>query len=116
MRRVTLLLAAVAVMVPLFAAVAYAATIVGTNQGEVLFESDRNDTISGRGGGDVIFADFFGPAQASPPDTDVVNGGAGNDFINVDDGDGRDTAIGGGGNDQCWGDPGDELDCEEEHQ
>ena len=111
MRRVTLLVAAMALMVSLFAAVAYAATIQGTREAEVLIESNLDDKIFGRGSADEIVADFFGN------DTDVVEGNGGNDDIFVEDGDGRDTAIGGdSANDQCFGDPGDELDCEDEVQ
>jgi Ca2+-binding RTX toxin-like protein len=99
MRRVTLVLAAMALMVSLFAAVAYAATIEGTRQSDIITETNRNDTIFGRGGADDIHADAFGPQQESDADRDVANGNAGNDEINVDDGDGRDTANGGNGND-----------------
>ena len=116
MRRVTMMLVAMAVMVPLFAAVAYAATIEGTSEGEKLLESDRNDTIQGRGGGDLIDAQLFGPDLGDPPDRDVVFGNRGSDEIGVEDGDGGDTVFGGKGNDECWGDPGDELHCEEEHR
>ena len=110
MRRVTLMLAAMALMVSLFAAVAYAATIYGTSEAEILIESDRNDMIFGRGGGDTIDASIF------TNDTDVVKGNRGSDTIYVDDGDNRDTAIGGKGVDVCVGDPGDQLDCETEVQ
>ena len=125
MRRVTMMLAAMALMVPLFAAVAYAATIIGTDESEILLDSTLDDTIAGRGGGDELRADAFGPAgflQPTPTpqdqrDTDKVHGNRGNDLIRVDDGDGRDTATGGrGGDDRCVGDPGDELDCELESQ
>ena len=106
MRRVTLMLAAMAMMVSLFAAAAYAATIVGTDQPERLFESDLNDTIAGRAGGDTIDASEFAG------DTDKVNGNRGADTINVADGDAFDTVQGGKGDDDCIGDAGDELDCE----
>jgi RTX calcium-binding nonapeptide repeat (4 copies) len=125
MRRVTLMLAAMGVMVTLFAGVAYAATIEGTSEAERLLDSDRNDTINGRGGGDQIRADAFGASGTlitigNPPqpccgaDTDVANGNAGNDFIVVDDGDNRDTANGGAGTDTCVGDTLTELNCENE--
>jgi hemolysin type calcium-binding protein len=116
MRRVTLMLAAMAVMVSLFAVAAYAATIDGTDRGEILLESNENDTIYGRGGGDLIDAQIFGPDFGDPPDKDVVFGNPGNDEIGVEDGDGRDTVYGGKGDDECWGDPGDELHCEEDHR
>jgi Ca2+-binding RTX toxin-like protein len=109
MRRVTLMVAAMALMVVLFAAVAYAATIEGTNQeGEILQESNLNDTINGRGGSDVINARTFAN------DTDVANSNAGHDQIHVDDGDNRDTANGGNGVDSCVGDTLAELNCEDE--
>jgi Ca2+-binding RTX toxin-like protein len=116
MRRVTLMLAAMAVMVGLFAGVALAAAIEGTSVGEILIESDRNDTMFGRGGRDIVDASAFGPDGfliQTDPDTDVANGNSGNDFIDTDDGDGRDTANGGNGDDICFGDPNDELiSCE----
>jgi Ca2+-binding RTX toxin-like protein len=116
MRRGTLMFAAMALMVALFAAVAYAATIQGTNDNDILLESQLNDTIFGRTRGDAIFADIFGPASGDPADRDVAKGNKGPDFIRVDDGDGRDTANGGLGNDTCFSDPNDTLiSCETEN-
>jgi Ca2+-binding RTX toxin-like protein len=119
MRRVTMMLAAMAVMVPLFAGVAYAATIEGTGERDVLLESNVDDTIFGRERGDFIFADFtfteFPPGVPTGADTDVANGNTGPDFIVVDDGDGLDTANGGPGDDTCFGDPNDTLNCETEN-
>jgi hypothetical protein len=127
MRRVMRVLAAMAVMVPLFATAAYAATIVGTSQGDILLDSQLDDTIFGRGSGDEIRADAFGtggegfllcgdPPETCDfgPDTDEANGNAGDDFINVDDGDNLDTARGGRGDDVCVGDTLAELNCDEE--
>ena len=109
MRRVMMLLAAMAVMVTLFAAVAYAATIVGTDHGELLYESSLNDTVFGRGGADNISAIDFSD------DRDVAYGNSGSDTITVDDGDGLDTINGGNAFDACIGDPGDKfISCEEE--
>jgi Ca2+-binding RTX toxin-like protein len=106
MRRVTLMLAAMALMVSLFAAVAYAATIVGTDQNDTITETNRTDTIAGRVGGDNIDAsEFMG-------DTDKINGNRGADEIDVADGDDLDTVMGGKGDDICVGDAGDELDCD----
>jgi hypothetical protein len=116
MRRVTLMLAAMAVMTGLLATVAYAVTIAGTDEGEIILESNLDDTIHGRGGADRIRADIFGPNHGALRDTDVARGNRGADRIRVDDGDGRDTANGGRGDDVCFGDPGDELDCETESQ
>jgi hypothetical protein len=124
MRRVMLMVAAMAVMVPLFAAVAYAATIYGTSNGDVLIESQLRDKIFGREAGDDIYASAFGPTGEiadTNPDRDKAFGNRGGDYIDLRDGDGRDTAIGGEGFDECWGDVGanvggdDELDCEVEN-
>jgi hypothetical protein len=118
MRRVMLMLAAMAVMVSLFAAAAYAADTYGTSAGETLFESERNDKILGRQGGDDIYANLFGPngeLDETSADRDVAEGNRGADYISVRDGDGLDTATGGEGRDVCWGDPNDELDCEVEN-
>ena len=115
MRRVTLMVAAMALMVALFAAVAYAATIEGTNNNEIIIETERNDQISGRGGNDDIHAGFYslGQTPGGLGDTDKVNGNRGADFINVADGDNRDSANGGRGNDTCVADPGDDVkNCE----
>jgi Ca2+-binding RTX toxin-like protein len=104
MRRVTLMLAAMALMVGLFAGVAYAATIEGNVDPEILIDGNLDDTIFGRGGGDEIRADAFGPQGFlldTPRDTDEANGNAGDDLIVTDDGDGRDTANGGNGDDIC---------------
>jgi hypothetical protein len=107
MRRVTMLLAALAVMVTLFAAVAYAATIEGTSQGDNLTESQLNDEIFGRGGNDTIDASIFST------DVDELRGNRGDDVINASDGDGSDFVNGGPGTDECSADDGDEVtNCE----
>jgi hypothetical protein len=108
MRRVMLVLAAMALMVSLFAAVAYAANITGTDEGEILLESDVDDQISGLQGEDKIFANVYGH------DKDTVEGNRQDDKITVDDGDDKDVVIGGDGFDVCWGDDDevDQIDCE----
>ena len=119
MRRVTMMLAAMAVMVLLFAGVALAAAIAGTSARDILIDTNRNDTMFGRGAGDILDAEAFGPngfLLDTDPERDVANGNGGNDLIFVDDGDGRDTANGGNGDDTCFSDPNDELiSCEEEN-
>jgi len=110
MRRVTLMLAAMALMVSLFAVVAYAAEIQGTDKQDVLNESTGDDTIYGGARGDTIFANLYGM------DRDEVWGNSGHDAINVTDGDDADRVEGGDGWDVCSGDPGDHLDCEQESQ
>jgi len=101
-----LMLAAVGLMVSLFAVVAYAADITGTENSEALLESNRGDTIKALKGDDDIFANVFGPGSENPSippsgDRDRVHGNSGGDFINVQDGDGKDIAFGGKGHDDC---------------
>jgi hypothetical protein len=115
-----MMLAAMAVMVLLFAGVALAAAIEGTSAFDILVDSNGNDTMFGRGAGDILDAGAFGPdgfLLNTDPERDVANGNAGNDLISVDDGDGRDTANGGNGNnDICFSDPNDDLiSCEQEN-
>jgi Ca2+-binding RTX toxin-like protein len=108
MRRGTMLLAAIAVMVALFAAAAYAATIDGTQAPDKLFESNRNDTINGGANADRLIAWQFSN------DADELRGNSGRDFLNADDGDEDDILNGGaGGQDVCIGDELDEYtECE----
>jgi hypothetical protein len=98
MRRVTLMLAAVAMMVSLFAVVAYAAEIKGTENSEDLLESSRADTIH------ALVGDDFIDAHTYAGDADRVHGNKGDDTIWVNDGDPQDTARGGKGDDTCVGD------------
>jgi hypothetical protein len=115
MRKVTLMLAAVAMMVSLFAVVAYAAEITGTSQDDNLNESQGNDEISGHAGSDDLDADVYNINQtpAGNGDTDVVKGNRDDDFIDASDGDGRDTVNGGRGVDECLADSGDDVtNCE----
>ena len=116
MRRVMLMLAAMALMVALFAVVAYAAEIQGTENRDLLTESNRGDTIKALAGDDKICA---GPAtdnecnagydKSQTPnlsgDRDRVHGNKGDDFIDLRDGDGKDIGWGGKGTaDVCFGD------------
>jgi hypothetical protein len=105
-----MLLAAMAVMVALFAAAAYAAQIEGTDRDETIGESNRNDKIEGKDGDDIILASQFGPTGTlgtSPipgGDRDRVSGGKHIDTLNATDGDTRDVVDGGKGDDECFGD------------
>jgi Ca2+-binding RTX toxin-like protein len=109
MRRGTMLVAAIAVMVALFATVAYAAKIDGTQGRDLLFESQLDDTINAGAGNDSL------KAQEFIRDKDELRGNSGNDLLRADDGDGLDTLNGGAGDeDLCIGDAGDEfLNCED---
>ena len=104
-KRILVLLACMGLMVGLMAAVAYAATIVGTAQGEVLYESEGcangcNDLIRARAGDDEAYANFA-PDGA---DKDILRLGSGRDFGTTQDGDAEDVIDGGGGADTCDGD------------
>lgn len=102
-----MLLAAIAVMVALFATAAYAAEIKGTPQSDFLYESQRSDIIRGLGGNDDLRANEF------PFDGDDLRGGTGADELNALDADGRDTLNGGKGFDKCRGEPNDTyISCE----
>jgi hypothetical protein len=115
MRRVMLMLAAVAMMVSLFAVVAYAAEIRGTGQDDNLNESQGNDLMAGHAGNDDLDADVYNlnETPAGNGDTDVVKGNKDDDFIDAADQDGRDFVNGGSGVDECEVDSGDEvINCE----
>jgi Ca2+-binding RTX toxin-like protein len=101
--RVPMLLAAIAVIVALFATAAYAATITGTDKNDVLYESNRDDTIDGKGADDTLRAGDNG--WFPPGDTDNLDGGTGTDTLNAADRDNSDTLDGGAGDDKCTGDP-----------
>jgi len=107
MRRVTLMLAAVAMMVSLFAVAAYAAEIWGTDQNDKIFENKLDDKIFGRQGNDYIDATKY------DGDADHVEGNRDNDTISVKDGDNKDFVDGGQDFDVCFGDTGDTIvNCE----
>jgi predicted lipoprotein with Yx(FWY)xxD motif len=122
MRRVTLMLAAVAMMVSLFAVVAYAAENIGTNNSEELLESNRGDTIKALKGDDRVNAAVYqvGSPQTPPipanGDRDRVHGNAGDDNpLNVQDKDGKDIVWGGTGIDHCLVDNADVGDGGDKH-
>ncbi|HZC03048.1 MAG TPA: hypothetical protein VE844_17330, partial [Gammaproteobacteria bacterium] len=103
MRRVMLIVAAMAMMVSLFAVVAYAAQIEGTDNSETLIETNLNDQIAGHKGEDTIDAAFYNRNRTPGDlgDTDWVKGNKGNDTLYANDGDNRDTLNGGRGTDEC---------------
>ena len=109
MRRGTMLAAAIAVVVALFAGAAYAAvvTIQGTPDNDVLFETPGDDEINGRDGSDEIHAEEY------PQDVDVLRGHSDRDLLNAQDQDYNDTLNGGANRDTCIIDKGDTFtDCE----
>ena len=99
MRKLTLILALVVVLVPLAAAAALAeGQLIQCNNVLPCYGSqgdDKDDKIVPRGGDDLVLANKY------TADTDVVNAGGGFDRINIADGDTLDTANGGKGRDRC---------------
>jgi len=105
MRKGTMMVALVALLVAIFATAAYAATIKGTAQNDVIVnETAGDDQIYGFRGADFIEARQFAG------DRDKLYGGRGNDELDADDNDPDDLVVGGRGrNDSCEGDVGDEF-------
>ena len=95
MRKVVMMMALIALLTLAVAGIAYADRIIGNDRANTLFETPRNDTIYGNGGGDVIDANNFSG------ETDRGFGNRGNDRILVNDNDREDAAVGGGGYDIC---------------
>jgi hypothetical protein len=106
-KRAPMLLAAIAVMVALFATAAYAAQIQGTEKEDFLNESQRGDKITALAGNDEIYANTYDilDTPREDGDRDWVHGNKGNDYIELRDEDGKDIAWAGKGReDQCFGD------------
>ena len=108
MRKLTIVLALVVVLVPLFAAAALAEgqliqcrnvlPCYGGSGDDKIFErigDGKDDVIVPRGGDDQVLANKY------TLDTDVVRGGGGSDRLNVADGDTLDIANGGKSRDLC---------------
>ncbi len=117
MRKVTMMVALVALMVALFATAALAVNkqctnlrCEGTNNRDTLYERGGNgtpDNIFGLRGPDRLVATAF------TNDEDNLYGNTGDDRLLADDGDALDTLDGGRGNDYCSGDAGDTfVSCE----
>jgi RTX calcium-binding nonapeptide repeat (4 copies) len=117
MRRTTILVAVVALMVALFASAAYAAAtaVYGTNGDDYMVNESSgfaDDRIYALDGDDYINAVLGWSTTSS--DTDKLFGGKGDDVLAADDGDGADLLNGGPGDDYCPGTQGDRFaSCEE---
>ncbi len=112
MRRLVLLLAAMALALLLASGVAWAVNKIGTDGPDTLRGTNRADNLSGRGGQD----DLFGLGGR-----DNLEGGAGKDWVlggnerrpsggdkNLVGGPGNDGVLGGRGSDNVSGDEGDD--------
>jgi hypothetical protein len=112
MKRIVMLLAAMGMILALFAGVALAKTINGNDRDNVLFGTERADTIRGFGGEDVIFGHDGGDTLIGGRGQDEVFGGNGNDGIKAVDGS-EDLIFCGEGRDRVRANPGDDLfNCE----
>jgi Ca2+-binding RTX toxin-like protein len=112
MRRVALVLGAMALALLLASGVAWAVTKIGTNGPDTLRGTNGNDNLIGKGGNDKLFA-LNG--------RDNLLGGPGRDWVdthptgfrsgdkNLKGGSGNDLVIGGGGSDNVLGDAGNDL-------
>jgi hypothetical protein len=100
MRKGTIMVALVALLVGLFAAVAYAEVLNGTSGNNNLIDPTAgNDQIYARGGTDVIDGDFGTPGEDN--DADLLKGQRGPDNVSGVDEDTLDTVAGNRGNDTC---------------
>ena len=95
MRRVVLVLGAMALALLLTSGVAWAINELGTNGPDTLRGTDRDDNLSGRGGNDVLFG---------KGGSDNLLGGAGKDWVHG----GSEHSIRGVDKNQAW-DPGKDV-------
>jgi Ca2+-binding RTX toxin-like protein len=110
-RRTLAVLVAALALLGSAAAVAIAATVVGTDSGETLNGTQLPDRVFARGGDDTVNA-LAGPDRVFAGDgDDTVNAGRGNDRVHGGDGNdevrgvqGNDLILGGRGNDTLEGD------------
>jgi Ca2+-binding RTX toxin-like protein len=112
MKRIVMLLAAMGMILALFAGVVLAKTINGNDRDNVLFGTERADTIRGFGGEDVIFGLDGGDTLVGGRGKDEVFGGNGNDEIKAVDRS-EDLIFCGLGRDRVRANRGDDLfNCE----
>ena len=110
MKRTAKVMVATAVMVPLSATAALAATFYGTNYGDALYGTNYADTIYGYAGADLIKG--YGGADVlyggnEPGWGDKILGGYGDDKLYGHNG--EDGLYGDSGNDRVYGGYGDDL-------
>jgi hemolysin type calcium-binding protein len=113
MRRVGMLLAAMALALLLTSGVAWAVNEVGTNGPDTLRGTDRADNLLGRGGNDTLFGLGGRDNLSGGPGKDWVLGGserrAGGGDKNLEGGSGNDGVLGGRGSDNMVGGAGNDL-------
>ena len=120
MRRLVLLLVAMALSLLVASGVALAVTKIGTNGPDTLRGTDGDDTLVGKGGNDRLFSLAGDDTLRGGPGKDLVLGGRivgsccqDNDFSggdkNLDGGPGNDEVNGGRGSDNIVGGRGNDL-------
>ena len=113
MRRLVLLLAAMASALVLASGVALAVNKVGTDGPDTLRGTNRADNLLGRGGNDILLSLRGEDNLLGGPGKDIVLGGNERGFSggdkNLDGGPGNDFVIGGRGSDNILGEEGNDL-------
>ena len=114
MRRVVLVLAAMALALLLASGVALAVNKVGTNGPDTLRGTNKADNLLGRGGNDILFALAGGDILQVERGKDIVFGGSterrlSGGYKNMVGGSGNDSVIGGRGSDDVLGQEGNDL-------
>jgi Ca2+-binding RTX toxin-like protein len=114
MRRVVLVLAAMALALLLASGVALAVTKLGTNGPDTLTGTNGNDNLIGKGGNDILFSLNGRDNLLGGPGKDIVLGE--NERLNSSRGDknlkggpGNDIVVGGRGSDNVLGDAGNDF-------
>ena len=113
MRRVALVLTAMALALVLASGVALAANKVGTNAPDTLRGTNKADNLLGRGANDILLALAGNDNLLGGPGKDIVNGGDENRLSggnkNMVGGSGNDSVNGGRGSDTVLGEEGNDL-------
>ena len=113
MRRVALVLTAMALALVLASGVALAANKVGTNGPDTLRGTNKADNLLGRGANDILLALAGNDNLLGGPGKDIVYGGDENRLSggnkNMVGGSGNDSVIGGRGSDNVLGEEGNDL-------
>jgi Ca2+-binding RTX toxin-like protein len=113
MRRVALVLTAMALALVLASGVALAANKVGTNGPDTLRGTNKADNLFGRGDNDILLALAGNDNLLGGPGKDIVYGGDENRLSggdkNMVGGSGNDSVIGGRGSDNVLGEEGKDL-------
>jgi Ca2+-binding RTX toxin-like protein len=114
MRRVVLVLAAMALALLLASGVAWAVTKIGTDGPDTLTGTNGNDNLLGKGGNDILFSLNGRDNLLGGPGKDIVLGE--NERFNSSRGDknlkggtGNDIVVGGRGSDNVLGDAGNDF-------